>query len=130
MSSIEDLFVTKEQTIGKLVEKSKGLVGIEKDKKEILFLVSKATLTDRELIGLYLLGKFFLAEVGLADNSIATLNEISEKTGLDKKAISKRISDMRKEGLVISPARTQYEIEYTNAEIFLDELVGRYEGYE
>lgn len=122
MSPIEDLFVTKEKMIEKLVEKSQGILGIEKDKKEILFLIPKNSLTDKEMIVLYLLGKFFLKEVGLESESVVSLEELSEKTGLENQAISKRIFELRKNGIINSPDRSKYEIEYTNVDEILEDI--------
>ena len=122
MSPIEDLFVTKEQIIETLITKSKGIIGIEKDKKEMIFLKPMSSFTDKELVALFLFGKFFLKEAGFIEDIQTSLDEMSDKTMLDKKAISKRIYELKNEGIVNSTDKGIYEIVYTNIESLLDEI--------
>ena len=117
-----ELLVDKTSRAKALVAKAKGIVGIDEETGEPIILVSRAKLTDRLLIGLYLISKFFASQLELKDTPAATLNELSEKLGIDKDVVSARASDLRREGKVRSPSRGSYEIVFPLIDAILDEV--------
>jgi hypothetical protein len=116
----KELLIDKTKKVESVVRKAKDLLGIDKDSGDTLILISRAKLTDREIIGLHLIGKFFASELGLASTPSATAEELSRKTGIDEKVVSARLHDLKLEGYVRSPKRGEHEIIFPRIDEFLD----------
>ena len=79
-------------------------------------------MTVRQLIGAYMIGKYFSKELGLAETSTVTTGEIAEKLLLDLKVASARLSELKKEGIIRSVSRGQHEIFFPGIEVLLDDI--------
>jgi len=119
---LEDLLVDKKDQIENFVKKAKELIGIDKETGETVILVSRSGLSDRHLIGLHLIGRYFASELKKVDSSIMSLKELSEVTGLDYHSVAARLSELKREGFVRSPSRGDWEIIFPKIGMFLDEV--------
>ncbi len=117
----EELLIDKTKRAKALVEKAKGILGIDKDTGEPLILVSRSKLTDRLLISLYLCGKYFASELGLVESPSATLEELSKKLGISKAVISARITELKREGKIRMINRGEYAVIFSMIGSILDE---------
>lgn len=116
----KELLIDKTKRVESLVKKAKEIIGIDKDTGDVLILVSRAKLTDREMIGLQLVGKFFASELGLTNSPSATADELSRKIGIDSSIISARLHDLKVEGFIRNPKRGEHEIVFPRIDEFLD----------
>ena len=116
----KELLIDKTKRVESLVKKAKDLVGIDKDSGETIILVSRVKLTNEDMIGLHLIGKFFACELGLVDRPSATANELSSRTGIDSRVISARLHELKTRGLVRSPKRSEHEIVFPRIDELLD----------
>ena len=116
----KELLIDKTKRVESLVRKAKDLLGIDKDSGETLILISRAKLTDREIIGLHLIGRFFASELGLVNSPSATVEELSKRTGIDVSVVSARLHDLKVEGYVRSPKRGEHEIVFPRVDELLD----------
>jgi len=119
---LEDLLVDKKDQIENFVEKAKDLVGIDNETGENVILVSRSGLSDRHLIGLHLIGKYFASELQKVDSSTMSLKELAQVTGLSYHTVAARLSDLKREGLVRAPSRGDWEIIFPKIGVFLDEI--------
>lgn len=118
----KELLLDKTHRAKALVEKAKGIVGIDDDTGEPIILVSRARLTDKLIVSLYLCGKFFSSELGLVDTPSATLDELSGNLGLEKDSVSARLSELKKEGKIRTIERGKYEVVSSLIIAILDEV--------
>jgi len=116
----KELLIDKTKRVESLVKKAKDLIGIDKDSGETIILISKAKITDREIIGLHLIGRFFASELGLIDSPSVTAEELSRSAGIASSIVSARLHDLKVEGYVRSPKRGEHEIVFPRIDDFLD----------
>lgn|GEM_PF-3350330 len=116
----KELLVDKTKRVENLVRKAKDLLGIDKDSGDTLIMISRAKLTDREIIGLHLIGRFFASELGLVSSPNSTVEELSKRTGISESVVSARLHDLKVEGYVRSPKRGEHEIVFPRIDEFLD----------
>ncbi|RLG17294.1 hypothetical protein DRN63_03100, partial [Nanoarchaeota archaeon] len=89
---------------------------------EPTILVPRSKLTDREMIALYILGAYFSYELGLRDSPSVSRSELSSKLGLKPTVISARTSELKREKVIKSNKRGEYEILVTGIEDLLDSI--------
>jgi len=118
----KELLIDKTKRTESLVKKAKDILGIDKDSGDTVVLVSRAKLTDKEIIVLHLVGKFFASELGLVNTPSATYAELSRKTGIDAAVVAARLHDLKNEGYVRSPKRGEHEVVFPRIDEFLDSV--------
>ena len=82
-------------------------IGLTADGK-VVFKVDKGALTQRHLILLYAIGKYLAHEAGYAKEPYVTVEELMDELGLDIRVLSARCSELKREGLLVSPERGKY----------------------
>jgi len=107
---LQKLLINKRDYIEESVLKAQDLIGIDKESGDIIFLVSISRLSEKQKIGIYLIGKYFSNGLELSDSSTATIDEISISLGVERNNVSRRASEMKKEGIIKSTERGKYEI--------------------
>jgi DNA-binding transcriptional ArsR family regulator len=125
MSPIEELLIDKKTQIERIIQKVKGLIGIEKETGDVNILISLGDLSDKEKIGLFFIGKYLAFEGKLISNPTVTRNELAEKFGLDKDAISARLSELKKEGIIKSTKKSMYDININKMDNILNQIKKR-----
>jgi len=116
----KELLIDKTKQVESLVKKAKDLLGIDKDSGDTIILVSRAKLTDEDLIGLHLIGRFFASELGLVDSPSLGYKELSRKIGIKEAVVAARLHDLKTKGYVRPPKRGEYEIIFPKIGEFLD----------
>ena len=119
---LERLLVDREKKLETLVTKAKNIVRIDRKSGEPVIVVPRSELTDRQLIGAYMIGKYFSNELGLVKTATVTTRELAEKLPLDLKVASARLSELKKEAIVKSISRGEYKIVFQGIEILLDDI--------
>ena len=119
---LERLLVDREQKLETLVTKAENIVRIDRKSGEPVIVVPRSELTDRQLIGAYMIGKYFSNELGLVKTATVTTRELAEKLPLDLKVASARLSELKKEAIVKSISRGEYKIVFQGIEILLDDI--------
>jgi len=88
-----------------------------------VFLVPFDSLTQRQLIAMQLLGRYFANELELTNSDILTADELSTLVHADKNSITSRLHELKKEHVIESPGRGQFRISISGAERVLDEIL-------
>lgn len=123
---LKELVINEEEEFKKIVEKAKKIIKI-KSNGEPVILVPKDKIKDAEYIACYLLGMYFSKKLGLVQSATATNVEIAKKTGIDKKIVGARLTDLRRDNIVESPSRGSNKILFVGIEKFLDTIVSKIE---
>lgn len=122
MKILERLLIDREEKLETLVNKAENILKIDRKSGEPVILVPRSDLTDRQLIGAYMIGKHFSKELGLVKTPTVTTRELAEKLSLDLKVASARLSDLKKEAIVKSVSRGEYKILFPGIEVLLDDI--------
>lgn len=117
----ERLVVDESEVFGRVLSRVEHLLMLDSE-GGIHLRGSKADLTQRHLIGLYLVGRKFAEMAGLAETDTATADELSAFLGTSPSAVSARITELKSEGKVESVRRAEWRIRYPTLESLLDEI--------
>ncbi len=119
---LKELLIDREERIRMLIKKAKNILGIEKSTGEPIILIPRSKLSNKEVIALYILGAYFSYELGLRDSPSVSRSELVSKLGLDPKVVSARTSELKREKIIKSSRKGEYEILITGAEELLDSI--------
>lgn len=119
---LKSLIVDRRMTLKSIISKSKRVIGVDSESGEPIFLIPRKMITDKQAIGLYLLGKYFSHELRMAESPNVELTTLSYKLGLDPKVCSARIAELVKEKKACSVSRGIYKSELLQIEELLDEI--------
>jgi DNA-binding transcriptional ArsR family regulator len=119
---LESLLIDEEMVFERLVDKAKRLFGLNK-RGEIIFLVPRESLTQRQLVAVYLIGGLFAKELEIKDTEIITAEELSLWMKMDKKTVTARLHDLKKEHIIESPERGRFSISISGADKILNEII-------
>lgn len=125
---LERLIVDERSAMAKLVEMAQGIVGIDRESGSSVILASRAKLTDREQIFLLLLGRYFSYKLGRATSDSLGLDAVVNGVGIDSKAASARLSELKRERAVESVGKGEHRIVYANAESTLASITEHLRG--
>ncbi|SRR6266487_1649412 len=115
---LSSLLTDEAETLNRLVAKAQRVFKINKRTGEILLLPPRSKLTDRQLIAVYLLGRYFASKLELTQADSLTFDDLRKLSNLEEGSITARLSDLRKEGLVETGERGIYRINYQSLESF------------
>lgn len=118
---LENILIDEEELFKGLVEKAKRVFGLNK-RGDIIFLIPRDSLTQRQIIAVYLLGRLFAHELEMTNSEIITADELSTLMGVDKKSVTARLHDLKREHIIESPGRGQFCISMSGADKILDEI--------
>lgn len=76
----------------------------------------------KDLIALYLIGRAYAVEAKLIKDDAASLAEISTAIGADYRVLSARVSELRSEGKIETPARGKSRIVFARVPQILKEI--------
>lgn len=125
---LKELLIDEEAILKDLVNKAKKIFKIDKKSGRTVFLIPKTRLTDRELIILTLIGRYFANKLHLFDSSSMTRDEVAQELNIAKPSVSARISDLKRERIIELLARGKYRINYTEISRLLDEISEKVSG--
>jgi hypothetical protein len=118
---LESILIDEEAIFANLVEKAKKIFGLNA-RGDIVFLIPRDSLTQRQLVAVYLTGRLFAKELEIIDSEIVVADDLSVFLGTDKKTVAARLHDLKKEHIVESPGRGQFSISISGADKILDEI--------
>jgi len=119
---LEELLIDREERLRRLIKKSKDILGIDKTSGEPIILVPRSKLSDKDRIALYILGAYFSYELGLRESPSVHRSELASKLGLDTKIVSARATELKREKIIKSSKRGEYEILIPGIEDLLDSI--------
>ena len=125
---LKELLIDEEAILKDLVNKAKKIFKIDKKSGRTVLLIPKTPLSDRELIILTLIGRYFANKLNLFDSSSMAIEELAQELNMAKPSVSARMSDLRRERIVEMLARGEYRINYTEISRLLDEISEKVSG--
>lgn len=121
---LEDLIYDENLEFERVVPKVKKIVQV-RGSGEPVIVCNREKLSQREIIAVYLIGKYFAKELELNENNSAANKEIAEALRLDVSVVGARIKDLRDDGLVEKVSRGKHKIVTVKLEKFLDNLINK-----
>jgi len=118
----QEMLIEEESILEKVVDKAKRVFKIDKS-GNVIFLVSRTKLTQRQEIAMQLLGRYIASELDIADSDIMTAHELAEIVEPDIPSVRARLNELKKERVVESPERGQFRISILGVEKILDEIL-------
>jgi predicted transcriptional regulator of viral defense system len=115
------LVVDEEKLLDDSLERLKKVVVLTKE-GNVHFVVDRRSLSDRQLIALYLIGKRYAHEAHIIQEQFIDLNQISKDLLLDLKVSAARLAELTHQGLVERHQRGKYSASPFAAESVLDEI--------
>ncbi len=115
---LSSLLTDPKETLKRLVAKTERVFRIDRATGAVVLLPPKAKLTDRQLITVYLLGRYFASRLELAQTDTLTIEELLKLSQLEESSLSARLSELKRDGLVESVERGSYRVAYENLESF------------
>jgi DNA-binding transcriptional ArsR family regulator len=112
------LLTDPRDTLKRLVTKTERVFKIDRDTGTVILLPPKTKLTDRQLIAIQILGRYFACKLELFKNDTLSLEELKRLTQLEESSLSARLSELKKDGLVESAERGSYRVAYQSLESF------------
>lgn len=125
---LKELLIDEEAILKVLVNKAKEIFKIDKKSGRTVLLIPKTRLTDRELIMLALIGRYFANKLNLFDSSSMTTEDIAQELNRAKPSVSARMVELKRERIVEMLARGEYKINYTEISRLLDEISDKVSG--
>lgn len=115
--------LTDERAILKrVVDKSLGIFRIDDSTGDLVLVIPRSKITDKEYLGLLLVTRYLAFRAGLAKQDSITLGELVEKSGINESTASSRLSDLRADRVAETVSRGEYRIFYSEAERFLQDV--------
>lgn len=118
---LRKMLIDEDAMFERLVERAGELFKIDKS-GNIVFLIPTSRLTHRQTIALVSLGRYFAAELGILEADTVTSDTFLPYVDTDKKTISARLADLKKEGVVQSVERGTFRVSILGIGKVLDEL--------
>lgn len=119
---LEGILIDEDAIYEGLVEKAKKIFRLN-PRGQIVFLVPRDSLTQRQLVATFLIGRLFARELEIVNSEIVTADDLSVLMATDKKSVTARLHDLKKEHIVESPGRGQFSISISGADKILDEII-------
>jgi CRP-like cAMP-binding protein len=118
---LRKMLIDEDAMFERLVERASKLFKIDKT-GNVIFLTPASQLTQRQAIALVTLGRYFAAELGVVESDTVTADALLPYVDTDKKGISARLADLKKEGVVQNVERGAFRISILGISKILDEL--------
>jgi hypothetical protein len=118
---LKKMLIDEDAVFERLVDRASNLFKIDKS-GDIIFLIPKSQLTHRQTIALVSLGRYFAAELGIFETDTVTSDGLSAYMNTDKRTITARLADLKKEGVVQSVERGTFRVSILGINKILDEL--------
>lgn len=115
---LSSLLTDPKETLNRLVSKSDRVFKINRETGDVVLLPPRSRFPDRQLLAIYLLGRYFASKLELTPSDMLTLEDLKKISGLDEGSISARLSELKKEGLVETIGRGSYRVSYSGLEGF------------
>ncbi|MCS7125803.1 MAG: hypothetical protein NZ929_02700 [Aigarchaeota archaeon] len=117
----QKLTVDESVMIEQMLDRLSKLLGLTRDGK-ILIKFDRTKVTTRSLISIYAVGKLMAKQAGYSSEDYVSIDELSRELGIDGKVVGARVSELRREGVLISVERGQYKLNPSYIEYILSEV--------
>ncbi|MFZ1023295.1 MAG: hypothetical protein WAN87_04090 [Thermoplasmata archaeon] len=114
------LMVDESQLAEEMLERVRNHLGLTP--KGQVYIREPTRYRQRDLLLLYLAGVRYAADAKLRTSEASTISEISENLGLDSRIVGARLTELRNEGKVESPARGENQIVFPRLLSILNEI--------
>ena len=118
---LKKMLIDEDAMFERLVERASRFFKIDKS-GNVVFLIPTSRLIQRQTIALVSLGHYFATELGIMETDIVTAESLLPYVDTDKKAISARLADLKKEGVIQSVERGAFRVSILGIGKILDEL--------
>lgn len=115
---LSSLLTDPRETLKRLITKAERVFKIDRDTGIVILLPPKTRFTDRQLVAIQILGRYFACKLELHKNDTLSLEELNKLTQLEESSLSARLSELKRDGLVESAERGSYRVAYHNLESF------------
>ena len=122
-SVFAEMLFDEEAVFRQLVEKAKRIFKVNQE-GNIVLLVKRSELSDRQLAGIALLGRFFASRLDKADSMVISVKEVATQTRMTPKNARNRLSELYKEGLAERVERGKYKAVLPAIECIVDDILG------
>lgn len=116
------LLTDEKAILKRMVAKSLDLFRIDDSTGDLVLVIPRTKVTDKEYLGLLLVERFLAFKAGLAKQDSMTLGELVGKSGINESTASTRLSDLKADRVAEPVSRGEYRISYPNAERFLQDV--------
>jgi hypothetical protein len=118
---LRTLLIDEDAMLERLVARSGKLFKIDRS-GNIVFLIPASRLTQRQIIALVSLSRYFAAELGIHGEDTVTADDFLPYVDADKRSITARLADLKKEGVIQSVERGKFRVSILGISKVLDEL--------
>jgi hypothetical protein len=116
------LLTDEKSTLKRIVDGSVGVLKIDDSSGDLVLVVPRSKITDKDYLGLLVLTRYLAFRAGLVAKDSVTLNELVKSSGIAESTVSSRLSDLRADRVIEDVSRGEYRLSYPNAERFLHDL--------
>jgi translation elongation factor P/translation initiation factor 5A len=121
---LEDLMYDEDLEFERVVPKVKKLVLIKKSGEPVI-VSDNEKFSQKEIIAVYLVGKYFANQLELTEDNSATIKEIAGGLRLKESVVGARIKELRDEGIIERVSKGKHRISTVRLEKFLDGLLNK-----
>ena len=119
---VAPLLTDEKGILKRLVGQSIDIFRIDNTSGDLVLVVPRSRVTDRDYLGLLLLARYLAFRAGLAKRDSMTQSELAEKSGVNDSTVSSRLSDLKAARVAETVLRGEYRLTYGNAERFIQEV--------
>ena len=121
---LKRLIYEEELEFENLVPKVEKLVKIKKNGSPVI-VCNENKLTQKEIMMLYIIGKFFAKQLGLSETESAFNKEIAEAYGLKDNVVGARITELKDDKYIEKISTGEHKVSTVKLEEFLDKLLAK-----
>ncbi len=121
------LKVSKNQILENLLKKVAQFIKFTDD-GDIFFIPPKDQLTEKEQIGLYLIGKYYAYREGTIKKKEVSNSELSTNLGIKPKNLSARLSELKDRNYIKSEKRGEHYFFVPLIDRFVNEILNKKKG--
>lgn len=118
---LKKILIDEDALFERLVERASKFFKIDKS-GNMVFLIPTPQMTQRQTIALISLGHYFATELGILETDTVTAESFLPYVDTDRKAVSARLADLRKEAVVQNVERGAFRVSVLGIGKILDEL--------
>lgn len=118
---LRTLLIDEEAMLERLVTRSAKLFKIDRS-GNVVFLTPTGKLTQRQIIALVSLSRYFAAELGVLEQGDVTADELLPYVDADKRSITARLAELKKEGVIQTVERGRFQVSILGVGKILDEV--------
>lgn len=119
---LSDLVIDAREWLQRIVDTTKGILGIDSESGKPMILAPDKMLSDRERVVLYLVGAYLSHRLGKLEKNSATLKDLSQDLGISYKVVKARVSELRHSGVVEDVGRGEVRIRFVTIEREVKEI--------